>query len=198
MNRNRSEEIWNEDLIQLLRDEFPKYNVDKQHIFKDICQIEDNGEKKLKLNFAEQDIVIWEKENCIDVKQLSKSKPIKILRKDIIIPSIIVELKYNGVSTHDIALYSQYASEIKSIFPNCKYLFAMRYTRGTSEEKLLRNGKNFDNIIVFEETKSKSNIEKYQMGDFKNDLLVKTIQRPWKDLIDYIKTTLEKDNSFLK
>ena len=46
---------------------------------------------------------------------------------------------------------SNIASDIKSIFPNCKYLLALKYTFGATDNKLLRNGKHFDNIIYFEE-----------------------------------------------
>ncbi|MFQ5620869.1 MAG: hypothetical protein ACE5FT_03425 [Candidatus Nanoarchaeia archaeon] len=205
MGDRQNELLWNEDLISLLSKRFPKLGIFKGKILKDIfLQKNKKNEFELQLGFFDQDIVIYNKDNLMDIEDLRNSKSIKIhnnnsdKRNTLIIPSIIIELKYDGVNTHGIITYSNIASDIKSIFPKCKYMFALRYNSGSSENKLLRNGKSFDNIIYFEEGKSHG--KTYKKGQFEAELKKSPkLKNKWECLVEFIELTMKAEsNSFLK
>lgn len=199
----QNERLWNEDLFELLENEFPKLRIFKRKkILRDITvqKKEKTNEFELQLGFFEQDIVICGKNDDIN---LPKKVPIKIHNNNsseqnkIMIPSIIIELKYDGVDTHGIIKYSTIASNLKSIFPKCKYVFALRYNSGCGDNKLLRDGINFDNILYFENSYKKSD---YYKGQFKEEIKKSTeIKKKWKSLIRFIRSTMvPESDSFLK
>ena len=205
MSDKQSEVIWNEDLIELLQKEFPNLGIFKGRILKDIfLQKGRSNEFELQLGFFDQDIVIYNKEDLMNIEDLRNSKSIKIhnnnsnQKNTLIIPSIIIELKYDGVNTHGIITYSNIASDIKSIFPKCKYIFALRYNSGSSDNKFLRNGKNFDNIIYFENNGSYG--KKYVKGQFKEEINKSSeLKSKWDSLVRFIRLTMEPESdSFLK
>lgn len=196
--------MWNEDLIELLQKKFPKLSISPRSILKDIfLQKGRNNEFELQLGFFDQDIVIYKKEDLMNIEDLRNSKSIKIhnnnskQKNTLIIPSIIIELKYDGVNTQGIITYSNIASDIKSIFPKCKYIFVLRYNSGSSDNKFLRNGKNFDNIIYFENGESD---EKYIKGQFEKEINTSPeIKRKWNSLVRFIELTMKPESdSFLK
>jgi len=205
MSDKQSELIWNEDLIELLQKEFPNLGIFKGRILKDIfLQKDRSNEFELQLGFFDQDIVIYNKEDLMNIEDLRNSKSIKIhnnnsnQKNTLIIPSIIIELKYDGVNTHGIITYSNIASDIKSIFPKCKYIFALRYNSGSSDNKFLRNGKNFDNIIYFENNGSYG--KKYVKGQFKEEMNKSLeLKSKWESLVRFIRLIMKPEsNSFLK
>ncbi len=170
------EEIWNIDLIEILKEElmeeFPKIKIIKGKILKDIFLNKNQNSRKLKIQFGfvDQDIVFYEEE--MDISKFYEVENIFIHNnsgnKDkMIIPKLICELKYNGINSHGLITYSDYASDIKSIFPECKYWLAMRYRKSSTENKLNRHGKYFDKIIFFDSGKSEGN---YETGDFEKQL----------------------------
>ena len=205
MSDKQSELIWNKDLIEILQKEFPNLGISKGRILKDIfLQKGRSNEFELQLGFFDQDIVIYNKEDLMDIEDLRNSKSIKIhnnnsnQKNTLIIPSIIIELKYDGVNTHGIITYSNIASDIKSIFPKCKYIFALRYNSGSSDNKFLRNGKNFDNIIYFENNGSYG--KKYTKGQFKDEMNKSSeLKSKWESLVRLIRLTMKPESdSFLK
>ena len=201
----QNELMWNKDLINLLQKEFPKLGIFKGRILKDIfLQKGKSNEFELQLGFFDQDIVIYHKDDLMNIEDLRNSKSIKIYNNNsnkkntLIIPSIIIELKYDGVNTHGIITYSNIASDIKSIFPKCKYIFALRYNSRSSDNKFLRNGKNFDNIIYFEN--SGNHGKKYEQGNFEKEMNKSPeLKSKWKSLVSFIRLIMESDSdSFLK
>ena len=205
MADRQNELVWNVDLIKLLQEEFPKLGIFKGRILKDIfLQKGKSNEFELQLGFFDQDIVIYHKDDLMNIEDLRNSKSIKIhnnnsnQKNTLIIPSIIIELKYDGVNTHGIITYSNIASDIKSIFPKCKYVFALRYNSGSSDNKFLRNGKNFDNIIYFENNGSYG--KKYEKGNFEKEMIKSPeLKTKWDSLVRFIRLTMESDSdSFLK
>lgn len=200
-----SEKQWNLELIDLLESDlkkrFPNIKLKKGKVLRDICCLRRNGKYELELGFFDQDIVIYEDE--IDLSDLPKVDNIKVrnidhdCRNSIWVPRIIIELKYNGVTTHGLITYSSIARDIKTIFPNCKYLFVLRYKKTSSDEKLKRNGLNFDNIIYLDSGSAK---DEYKKGDFKSDLENDSgVSSQYQALLKYITDQLEPSKSqFLK
>lgn len=170
-----NEVAWNNDLIDILTEKlennFPDVQIFKGKVLKDIFlnTAQKSGEQKIQFGFVDQDIVFYD--SVLDIAQFNEMGSISIHnnnideeRKDkIVIPKLICELKYDGINSHGLITYSDYASDIKSIFPECKYWLIMRYRKNSSENKLKRHGKYFDKILYFDEGKSDGN---YSKGDF--------------------------------
>lgn len=200
------EENWNIDLIEILKEElieeFPKIKIIKGKVLKDIFLNKNQNSRKHKIQFGfvDQDIVFYEEE--MDISKFYEVENIIIHNnsgnKDkMVIPKLICELKYNGINSHGLITYSDYASDIKSIFPECKYWLAMRYRKSSTENKLNRHGKNFDKIIFFDTGKSEGN---YKNGDFEKQLESQSdLRERFAEFKNEIKETLrEKETVFVK
>ncbi len=202
----KNEETWNIDLIEILKKElakdFPKIKIIKGKVLKDIFLNRNQNLRthKIQFGFVDQDIVFYEEE--MDISKFYKIDNILIHnnarnRNKLVIPKLICELKYNGITSHGLITYSDYASDIKSIFPECKYWLAMRYRENSTENKLKRHGKNFDRIIYFDTGKSEG---AYKKGDFKAQLEIDPkLKKIFLEFIDEIKEALrEKESVFVK
>ncbi|NUY82343.1 hypothetical protein HUK80_15670 [Flavobacterium sp. MAH-1] len=204
--QSRSEELWNSDLIECIQTrldlEFDDVKVFKGKVLKDIfMHTSKSGGHLLQFGFVDQDIVIYRE--TIDISDLQKSKTVLLHKNnlknssDLIIPKVICELKYNDITSHGLIIYSAYASDIKSIFPDCKYFLAMRYKNSSTANKLGRHGKNFDKIIAFEDKKGQG---KYKKGSFQEELKSDLkLKKRFEEFISEIKKELEpKETEFLK
>lgn len=200
------EEIWNIDLIEILKEnltkEFPKIQIFKGKVLKDIFlyKNQNSHEHKIQFGFVDQDIVFYENE--MDISKFYEVENILIhnnssRKSKMVIPKLICELKYNGINSHGLITYSDYASDIKSIFPECKYWLAMRYRKSSTENKLNRHGKNFDKIIFFDFGKSEG---AYTKGDFRKQLEKQIeLKNKFSEFLNEIKETLrEKETVFIK
>jgi hypothetical protein len=204
--RNKDEELWNRDLIQALEErltvDFPDVKVIKGKVLKDIFLYKDKSCKySLQFGFVDQDIIIYQE--TMDISDLQASRNVLLHNNyntepdRLIIPRIICELKYNGINSHSLVIYSEYAADIKSIFPDCKYYLALRYKKSSTPNKLYRHGKHFDKIIAFENGKQKG---KYNNGDFINNMSEnKDLEATFNEFVDEIKKTLKvKKTYFIK
>lgn len=197
------EVIWNIDLIEILKEELkkdlPKIKIIKGKVLKDIFlnKNKDTGNYKIQYGFVDQDIVFYEEE--MDISKLYDIENILVHnnsenRDKMVIPKLICELKYNGVNSHGLITYSDYASDIKSIFPECKYWLAMRYKKSSSENKLTRHGKNFDKIIFFDGGNSRG---KYKTGNFKLEIEKQAeLKKRFIEFVNMIKDTLKENKTF--
>ena len=122
---------------------------------------------------------------------------IKENRETLVIPKIIIELKYDGITSHSLITYSSYASDIKSIFPQCKYFLALKYKKGSSVNKVFRHGRFFDKIIFFNDLKASN---KYMDGSFQVDMSTDDdLKSRYDEFIDEIKKELRtKKTHFVK
>jgi hypothetical protein len=202
---DRDEEIWNRDLIvaikDQLKDEFPNVTIFKGKVLKDIFLY--NDEKlgySLQLGFVDQDIVIYDQ--TMDISDFKNVKNIflhniKEKNDNLVIPKIICELKYDGITSHGLITYSNYAADIKSIFPQCKYFLALRHQKGSSANKLFRHGRFFDKIIFFDNNSSKG---KYQAGQFLTELQNDTdLKERFTEFVEELKDELRtKKTHFIK
>ncbi len=189
--------LWNNDLIKIIRQKIQRnnqYKVAKIKVLKDIF-LNQNGNYKLQLGFVEQDIVIYNETLTISSFYNINNLLVHNYREDeMVIPKIICELKYDGITSHGLITYSNYASDIKSIFPHCKYILILRYRNTSTANKLLRHGKIFDKIIFLDEGKSPRH---YAEGSFQtelgNDL---TLKNKFDELLKYFNNILKTNNSF--
>lgn len=206
--RSQNELIWNDDLISILEKELgkisPKVNVTHGKVLKDIFLAKSSKKGNyLQLGFVDQDVII--SNEILDISDLNGIDSIQIHNfpkekrfEGLVIPKLIVELKYNGITSHGLKLYSEYAREIKSIFPGCKYYLAAFYNKTSTENKLHRHGQFFDKIFYFKYgVMSKG--EKYQNGDFQKLIENnKEANSRFRLLIDSIKKDLNTDQGRLQ
>ena len=197
-----NEEIWNIDLIEILKErfkkEFPDIKIVKGKVLKDIFlnRNQNSLKNKIQFGFVDQDIVFYEEE--LDITNFYEVDNILIHNNSksnkMIIPKLICELKYNGINSHGLINYSQYASDIKSIFPDCKYWLSMLYKKTSSENKLKRHGKSFDKIIFFNEGNSS---KKYKKGDFKKQIANSVdLQKRFLEFVKEIAKLLKNPKTF--
>ena len=151
--------------------------------------------RKLQLGFVDQDVVIYKDE--LDISCLYNDNSFFIHRnnhnsKSIIIPEVIIELKYAGVNTHGLITYSNYASDIKGIFPDCKYYLVLLYRKDTSDNKFLRHGKVFDKILCLMDGSPQKKYSKGEMSRLLKNCSV------CKSRFDELVSSLESDLSVNK
>ncbi len=198
-----NELLWNSDLIEAiqfqLQAEFSNFKVIKGKILKDIfLSTEKNQNQVLQFGFVDQDIVIYK--DTMDISDLKSSKQFSIHKNtknnstELIIPKIIIELKFDGITSHGLIIYSDYAAQIKSIFPECKYFLAMKFNKSSTPNKLMRHGRNFDKMIYFSNGKSTG---KYVKGSFLEELRSdKKLKLIFDEFIEEIKKVLEVRETF--
>src|SRR3989337_3197257 len=103
-NKTMNEAEWNKDLIKKLRkdlEEIENINITKGKVLRDIVIVHEDKNYKLQLGFFDQDIIIYT--DTMDISDYYKVTNIKIhntgKEKEIYIPRIICELKYDGINT---------------------------------------------------------------------------------------------------
>lgn len=199
---DRDEETWNKDLIKViteeLKSEFPNVTIFKGKVLKDIFLYNDEEfGYSLQLGFVDQDIVIFDQ--TMDISDFKNVKNIflhniKENKESLVIPKIICELKYDGITSHGLITYSNYAADIKSIFPQCKYLLVLRHQKGSSANKLFRHGRFFDKIIFFSNNSSQ---QKYQTGQFLIELETNAdLKERFDEFIEELKNTLRTKKTY--
>lgn len=202
--REKNEKIWNDDLlIQIRKDlkkDFPEYNVIKGKVLKDIFLSNDNKRGySLQLGFVDQDVVIYRE--TMDISEFSHVKNIVLhnfnkAHDEFVIPRIICELKFNGINSHGLITYSSYASDIKSIFPECKYFLLMRFKRTSTENKLFRHGRYFDKILSLDDA-TRIKVRNYKPGQFISELKIdKELKNRYKELVCEIKDILKEERKY--
>lgn len=202
----QDEVLWNHDLIEIIQkslvNEFPKLKVRKSKVLKDLFLSKDKNKKySLQFGFVDQDIIIYDEDEMMDISDFEKTRSIILHKAEdktkLIVPKIICELKYNGVNSHGLITYSSYASDIKSIFPECKYYLLIRYQKSSSENKLFRHGRYFDKILCFEKG---DKTPKYFKGAFIQEMKNNpSLTKVYDELIYDLKSYLRPNNSsFIK
>jgi len=64
-----------------------------------------------------------------------------------VVPRVIAEVKYGGVTTHDAIVYSSKAESIKRVYPYCRYGMILGDFR-TIPGRVLRHGRHFDFVCA--------------------------------------------------
>jgi hypothetical protein len=203
LKQDQNEALWNKDIINAisseLLQEFPKVVIIKGKVLKDIfLKKKENSEYQLQFGFVDQDIIIYDE--TMDISEFRNVKNISLHNNKqnhsvLVIPKVIIELKYNGINSHGLVLYSHYAADIKSIFPKCKYFLMLRYRKTSSENKLFRHGKFFDKILYLSENKARK--QSYKEGQFSNELRQDfQLNERFKELISEIKFVLQNKKSY--
>jgi hypothetical protein len=102
---------------------------------------------------AEQDIVFSlrddENEYRVDPSGFLQSFPKSLPEGTITVPLVIFEVKYQGVNTHVVRLYSETARLVKAIFPFCSYNLVLIDIKSKKEpaDRTYMAAKHFDRVI---------------------------------------------------
>ncbi|MDI6654447.1 MAG: hypothetical protein QME59_00990 [Candidatus Hydrothermarchaeota archaeon] len=198
-DRENNEELFRKDFVEKLKEGFRSgleqgiRIEEKVKVLKDITILPNRKSFKLQFGFFEQDIVFYEEGTAIDISNKISDLPFKFTRIEekgkIVIPLLIIEIKYGGVDSHQLITYSQIAGDIKNIFPFTKYYLIIRYT-SKDKNLLLRHGKNFDRIVKFK-GKDKD-IKKYIKGNFAKELKDKELGGEYNLLIKNLKQDIKE------
>ena len=106
-----------------------------------------SGKFEPKFGFLEQDIVVGKslKVPAYFGKYFYQSRS----RTEVFQPEIVIEIKYGKARTHELMTYSHIASEIKAIFPRCRYYLVLGYCSVQTFEITMRHGRNFTGYSIY-------------------------------------------------
>ena len=131
---------------------------------------------QIALNCLEQDIVIGQYgSTSVAVRDLLKNIGDK---SQILMPRVIMEVKYGGISSHGLMTYSDIATRMKSMYQGLRYYLVMRFGN-KSREVLERHGRGYDRIYEFEHNKPgrvSYSPTSYHPGDWDSHMLSKAFQ----------------------
>ncbi len=109
-NSNQEEVKWNLDLRNEIKKhliiDFKSIEVEKTKILKDLFLARNEKNKySLQLGFVDQDIVIYDE--TLDISNYPENINFLGSKREskLIIPKIICELKYNGITSHGLIIY---------------------------------------------------------------------------------------------
>jgi len=140
-----SEETFGVRLAKKLRPALPrKYNIETKRSLLYAISFSDDGELQLGQNAAkeptrgggtgfEQDLLLFERAHAEAATA--------------IIPRVSVELKFNGITTHDSIVYSEKARRIRTIYPFVRYGLILGGLNHVPA-RTLRLGLEFDFIVA--------------------------------------------------
>ena len=159
------------------------------------CSIESDGDGKPvvrpTLSFLEQDIVIGHQVRVPPgIREFLRNVQEKTV---ILVPRLVIEVKYEGVTSHVLMTYSEIAGRLKGIYQNLRYYFLMR--AGSKDPWTLeRHGRNFDRIYQLVRVRGRDS--QYWPGAYQTGQLTAHLQKPlvgkaMRDLIQDIRTDLE-------
>lgn len=122
----------------------------KVKVLKDVTIIRLLSNFKILFGFAEQDIVVYSKEEIEPIKSMNV-KLLKYGNKTIKIPFVIFEIKTGrDPVSHGLITYSHIAMEIKDKFPFVMYNLVLK-KRTMQDKTFWRQGKHFDRIFFASE-----------------------------------------------
>jgi hypothetical protein len=141
------------------------------------CSIESDGTGNYimqpKLSFLEQDIVIGHRaETPTEIRKFFSNIR---NRQSILVPRLVIEVKYEGVTSHVLMTYSEIAGRLKGVYQNLRYYFLMR--AGSKDPWTLeRHGRNFDRIYQF--VRARGSKSRYWPGAYQIGQLAVHLQDP--------------------
>jgi hypothetical protein len=166
--------LWTWDMIEVLQTDlgaqYPKLKIMKTRVLKDIFLVESNGTYKFQLDFSEQDVVIFD--HIMDITEFMNLNKFNIQNQEadfsgrIVIPRIILIMKYIAPDQHEFEKQYKTSAEIKSIFPQCKILCLFRYKGKYNEKKVEKSMNSYDKILYFSNEKPAID-SVYKKGDLK-------------------------------
>lgn len=107
----------------------------------------------LLMQSAEQDIVFSLRDGLgayrVSGTEFLQKFPGSIPHGIITVPLVIFEVKYQGVNTHAVRLYSETARLVKAIFPFCSYSLVLIDLKGKKQpaDRTYMAAKHFDRVI---------------------------------------------------
>jgi hypothetical protein len=141
-------------------------------------------------NFLEQEIVIFGTAS-VDAQLASYFRRASALEQ-LVLPRVVIEVKYNGITSHTLMTYTTIANRIKAIFGSTRYYLVLRYDNKSSAT-LLRHGMGFDRIAQLQMVSGRRGqrpIPRYATGDFQRHLQTDSSLR---EKLDQLIATLRYD-----
>lgn len=185
-----------ESLKKDLSDHHPKLKIMKTRVLKNIFLVKQKGVYRFQLEFIEQDIVIFD--HIMDITEFMNLNKINIgnqsedFRGRIVIPRIILNTGFCPPGQTERKKQFKIATDIKSIFPQCKYLQVFRYCPASLHHDFRGIRFNVDKTVCFSRECPPRDRE-YTGGDFRA-IREGAAQNQYHNLIRYIMKILEIDH----
>lgn len=130
---NKKENEWTKSIAELLRKELDeeKYLVVCFERVPYATLIKDNG-----------DVDVWKYEVDLLIKEKVNNE---------YMPRLIIESKYNCISSHDVITYNDKAKCHKSLYCGLKYGMMVGKCKDSVPSRFVQHGDNFDFIIAFKD-----------------------------------------------
>lgn len=185
-----------EELQADLNQYYPKLKIMKTKVLKDIFIVKRSGIYRFQLDFIEQDIVFFD--HIMDITEFMNMSKINIqnqatdFKDRIVIPRVILSMHFSTPDQRELEKQLKIANDIKSIFPQCKYLQLVRYKGDRTVKKSNKTMNQYDKIVYFSKEKMPE-AHIYKKGDV-NASKQGAIKNKYDDLMNYLIETL-KNNS---
>ena len=185
-----------EELQADLSQYYPKLKIMKTRVLKDIFIVQRSGIYRFQLDFIEQDIVFFD--HIMDITEFMNLSKINIqnqaadFRDRIVIPRVILSMHFSAPDQREREKQFKIAGDIKSIFPQCKYLLLFRYKGEYIDKKSDKTTNQYDKIVYFSREKLPED-HVYKKGDF-NASKLGAIKNKYDDLIRYLIAALKNDS----
>ena len=168
----------------------------KNHENQDIFIIKKSGTYRFQLDFIEQDIVFFD--HIMDITEFMNMSKINIqnqaadFRDRIVIPRVILSMHFSTPNQSELEKQSKIACDIKSIFPQSKYLLLFRYKGDYIDKKNDKTMNQYDKIIYLSREKMPKG-HGYKKGDV-NAKKQGAMKNKYDDLLRYLIATLKNDS----
>lgn len=191
---------WTWDVIESFRNDLieshPRLKIMKTRVLKDIFLLQKRGIYKFQLDFIDQDVVFFD--HVMDIAEFMNLNKINIgnqaedFKGRIVIPRIILNTNYSHPGEKEINRQSMIASDIKSIFPQCKFILLYRYKGKSYDPGYGQIRFPYDKTVCFSSEFPLGN-RRYAKGDFHSDRK-KAVKDDYDGLLSYVVKTLENDH----
>ncbi len=192
--------LWTWDMIEELQADlsryYPKLKIMKTRILKDLFIVKKSGTYRFQLDFIEQDIVFFD--HIMDITEFMNMSKINIQNQAadftdrIVIPRVILNMHFATPDQRELEKQFKIEGDIKSIFPQCKYLLLFRYKGDYIAKKNDKTTNQYDKIVYFSKEKMPEE-HVYKKGEV-NVSKKGGIKNKYDDLIRYLIATLKNDN----
>lgn len=153
------------------------------------CDIGPNGAARPTLSFLQQDLVIgrWAKAPAEIRPYFHRPGS----REWVLLPRVVIEVKYSGVVSHAVMTYSDIAARLKAVHGDLRYYFLVR-AGSKSPEILSRHGRSFDRIYQLVRARGKVGWPPpYRGGDLSEHLADDLVAQGLERLVADIRSDLE-------
>lgn len=164
MNKTTNDILWTTGLIQRLQadlaPESPRVQVIKTEVLSNLYMVNREGGFQFHLGFSEQDIII--SENILDISEFINISKLNLNGQEesfkgrIVVPSVVIRVYFDGITEPLWREDQKNAGDIKSLFPQCRYVLCLGYLGGAGKKAKESRNTAIDFTVCFKGEKPQS------------------------------------------